>query len=207
VVVEPSCRRGSTGTFGNLSAKGGLAVINPAGIFIGSGAQFEVHSLILSSLDVDHNNFLNRSLNFHGADNNTNSVINHGQCTIEARGLAALVGPSVSDTGSIVASFGAVVLGSVHQPTIDSYGDGLVHFGASAHDLAAAGVPVSALTINNAGTIDAAGGRVVLAVGAVKNVLDGVFNTSGVIRANGSVKEMAKLSFFRRLHSKLQRYD
>ena len=111
---------------GQLSANGGLVLVNPNGILIGSGARVDVNKLVATTIDVANNKFMAGKFEFDIAGKAGASIVNKGLITASEGGLVALVGPGVANHGIIQARLGKVELASGTQFTLDLYGDGLI---------------------------------------------------------------------------------
>jgi uncharacterized protein RhaS with RHS repeats len=109
-----------------------------------------------------------------------------GTITVGQKGLAALVAPSVANSGVIRARLGKVVLAGAETFTLDFYGDGLINFDIGPK---VASVPTGpdgrqvANLVSNTGLIDAPGGTVLLTADAVSGILENVIDSSGRINA------------------------
>lgn len=172
---------------GTLIAKGQVILVNPNGIVFGQGARVDVGSLIATTSRISNENFLAGKLQFTPGNPGA-GIVQKGTITAVDGGLVALVAPHVRNDGVIQARLGKVTLASGDAFTIDLAGDQLVSLALSdAHVgqlLDGEGKPVT-LLINQAGKIDADGGKVVLVgAGTAKAVVDDVINMSGVIKAD-----------------------
>ena len=164
---------------GSISAPGTVMIQNGAGVLFTGSARVDVGGLVAASQQVDADYFQRTgNLRIGGGEHAGARVVNRGRLTIGEAGLAALVGGNVENSGAIVAHRGTVALASGERTTIDMAGDGVFQI---AVDGDAEGGSVS-----HSGTIDARGGSVVLTAGAASGALDGVINTSGLIRASSS---------------------
>lgn len=173
---------------GRLDANGQVFLINPHGIIFGKGAQINVGGLVAATADIGNQDFMAGRLIFSQPGQPGASVINAGEITVAEGGLVALVAPQVRNDGIITARLGRVALAAGETFTLDLYGDRLINLAMSDARVGqlfdAGGQPVTPQVIHT-GTIDAAGGRVVLVTAATgKSVLDEVINLSGVIRAD-----------------------
>ncbi|NGM86771.1 filamentous hemagglutinin N-terminal domain-containing protein [Parapusillimonas sp. SGNA-6] len=171
---------------GALTANGTVMLVNPNGIVFGHGARVDVGGLVATTANIRDDDFLAGRYRFDQASDKLNArVINEGHISIKDNGLAALVAPSVQNTGVIQARLGKVALAGAQRFTLDFHGDGLLSFDAgSAVDAIprdADGQPMA--LVDNAGQIHAEGGTVLLSANAVKTVVDKVINTSGVVSA------------------------
>jgi filamentous hemagglutinin family protein len=178
----------ATQFLGSLTGAGSITIVNQAGIAFGPGSNVDVGAITATTLDILNANFMADQLVFDQYDPAfaTASVTNAGTITVADKGLAALVGPGVANSGLIQARTGAVVLASGTAFTVDLYGDGLVNFdvtGATeAAPVDADGNPLAAL-VSNSGQIYADGGTVILTAEAVGGIVDNAINMSGVIQA------------------------
>jgi filamentous hemagglutinin family protein len=173
---------------GTLTANGQVVLVNPNGIVFGPGSRVDVGSLIASTSNLSNANFMAGRLVFDEPGRPGAGIVQSGTMTAAEGGLVALVAPHVRNDGLIQARLGKVALGSGDTFTIDLFGDQLINLALSDRHVGqlvdADGKPVKAL-INQAGTIDVAGGKAVLATaGLAKAVVDDVINMSGTIKAD-----------------------
>lgn len=172
---------------GKISANGQVVLINQAGVTFYKGAQVNAQGLIVSTADVTNANFMAGKMAFNKAGNPNASVVNQGTITVKQAGLAALVAPSVANSGVINAQLGHVVLAGAKTATLDMYGDGLLSLDVSNQVTQApvgpGGKTVTAL-VTNTGTINAAGGTVQLTAAAADGVLQTLVQAGGKVSAN-----------------------
>ncbi|WP_144641135.1 filamentous hemagglutinin N-terminal domain-containing protein, partial [Bordetella genomosp. 13] len=183
--------------FGKLNANGTVMLVNPNGVVFGKGARIDVGGLVATTANINDKDFLAGNYKFDQASKNKNAaIVNEGTISIKDSGLAALVAPSVSNSGVIQAKLGKVALAGAKTFTVDFQGDGMLSFDASAvvDELPrdARGNPVSAL-VTNRGEIRADGGTVLMTARAVKNVVDNVINTDGIVRAQSVGSKNGKI--------------
>ncbi len=168
---------------GSLTANGTVMLVNPNGVVIGKTGTVDVAGLVATTANIRDDDFLAQRLNFNEASANPGaSVVNEGRITIGNQGLAALVAPSVRNSGVIEARLGKVALGGAQTFSLDFQGDGLLSFSPGSAVAVAPGGAADAL-VTNTGHILATGGTVQLSASAVKGVVDNVINTSGLIEA------------------------
>ena len=159
--------------FGRLTATGQIFLVNPNGVLFGRGASVDVGGIAATTLGIRDSDFLAGNYVFTNGGA-AGSVVNQG--TISApSGYAALLGPSVTNEGLIVARLGTVALAAGDRVALDMIGDGLISVRV---DQAALGAAVI-----NKGTIQADGGNVILTARSADALLDTVVNNEGVIRA------------------------
>ncbi|SAI65362.1 Heme:hemopexin utilization protein A [Bordetella ansorpii] len=173
--------------FGKLNANGTVMLVNPNGVVFGKGARIDVGGLVATTANINDKDFLAGNYKFDQASKNLNAaIVNEGTISIKDSGLAALVAPSVKNAGVIQAKLGKVALAGAKTVTVDFQGDGLLSFDASSvvdqQPVGADGKAVKAL-VHNTGVISADGGTVLMTARAVKNVVDNVINTEGIVSA------------------------
>lgn len=157
---------------GSLSANGKVFLLNANGILFGQGAQVNVGGLVASTLGLSDSDFMAGRYKFSGTSQGT--VLNQGSINADG-GYVALLGANVSNEGVISARLGTVALAAGDAITLDVAGDGLLNVTV---DQSA----VNAL-VQNSGMIQADGGHVLLTAQAAGDLLQGVVNNTGVIRA------------------------
>ncbi|MHC4693434.1 MAG: two-partner secretion domain-containing protein [Planctomycetota bacterium] len=189
---------------GTLLANGRVFFVNPAGVYFGNGAQVNVHQLVASALDITDADFINGRYNFAGGEG---SVINAGDIYAEK---VYLIGKQVANSGSISCPAGYVVMASGDRVFIGEPGSDIV-LEIDGPSLPESSDPVEGSGVLNEGTVDAGGGKIVLAAAgdiysqAISNVgtlsvsddaggagqiklaaADGVVTNTGTIEASGS---------------------
>ena len=92
-----------------------------------------------------------------------------------SRGVVALIGPQVANTGAITTPAGSTVLAAGNKVSVDFTGDGLINLTVDSGVLNAA--------VENSGTITAEGGLVVMSAMSADNVTQSAVNNSGIIIA------------------------
>jgi len=170
--------------FGNLNANGTVMLVNPNGVIFGPTARIDVGSLVATTANISNSDFMAGRYIFDQASPNANArIVNQGQISIRDSGLAALVAPSVENSGSVHARLGSISLAGAQSFTLDFQGDGMLSFDAGS---VITRVPTNAgdALVVNTGVLSADGGSIELSAHAVRGVIDNVINTSGVIAAN-----------------------
>ncbi len=170
-----------TKILGTLMSNGKVMVLDRNGVIFGRTARIDVGGLVASTGSID------TAAVMSGADrlaltnmNGTGDVINEGEISVSEGGLAALVAPSVRNSGVISAKLGKVALAAGEQVTVDLYGDNLIEVALDS--------TASKAVIDQLGTISAEGGVVQMTARAAKDVVDSAINMDGVINAS-SVSE------------------
>jgi filamentous hemagglutinin family protein len=167
---------------GSLSANGRVFIVNPNGVLFGSGASVSVGGLVASTLSISDADFntgtQTGAFKFTGGAATGGTVVNQGSLSATGGGTIALLGTASNAAGgSITANGGTVALADADVVTVDFQGDGLTQLslsGASLNQL---------LSVGNAGTLQADGGRVSLQAIGAPNAQQLVVNQTGVIRA------------------------
>lgn len=165
---------------GTLNANGTVILVNRNGVVVGKDGAVNTRNLVLSTSDIGTDKFMAGSNHFdRPTDNPSAAVVNQGTVTLADRGIAALVGPTVANEGVIAARLGTVALGSAETFTIDLAGDGLIAFDTGTPVNRTGGSP----QVSNSGTIDAAGGTVILSAGQAATVVDRAIDMTGIVTA------------------------
>lgn len=94
---------------GSLTSNGGVFLINPAGIYVGPGANINVASFLASTIRLSEADFLAGNLRFPGTPG-AGKVENFGAITTTAGGSVYLVAPDVENHGIITAPNGEILL-------------------------------------------------------------------------------------------------
>lgn len=158
--------------FGQITANGGLMLINQNGILFGKGSRVDVAALVASTANIKNEDFMAGKMRFMTPSNPNAKIINEGTITVKEGGLAALVAPYVQNNGFIIAKYGTVAIAGANTATIDLYGDNLIVFETPDE---------IKKTIENSGTIEA--GYVAMSVSDAKKVVDSSINMNGIIKA------------------------
>ncbi|HCU84772.1 MAG TPA: hypothetical protein DGR15_05845, partial [Methylophilus sp.] len=142
---------------GTLNSNGSLFLINQNGVLFGHGSEVNVGNIVASTLNISNDDFLKGNYNFT-VGSIRGDIENHGVIKAKNEGYIVLLGKTVDNSGTLVASNGSVVLGSAQAATLDFFGNGLVKVKLSGDALEA--------TIKNSGNIYADGGFVQMATNA-----------------------------------------
>lgn len=161
---------------GQLSANGGIMIINQNGVLFGQQAQVDVGSLVVSTADISNSDFMAGTYNFNQAGNADAKIVNQGTITVKEAGLVGLVAPQVENSGVINARMSRVALASGDTFTLDMYGDDLINVSLAGD--------VAGQIIRHSGTINAQGGSVVMTAAAARDVVDSLIDVSGTVHAN-----------------------
>lgn len=159
--------------YGQLSANGGVIVINPNGIVVGPSGQIDVAGLMaLSTLDMTDSDFLDGGpMRFRGQSGA--GVANYGAITSES-GDVVLLGNFLQNAGSVSAPSGTVAFGAGGDIIVDTTASGGVIS-------VLAGGPGGEKGIDNSGQINAAAAE----LKAHGNVYALAIQNDGLVRASG----------------------
>ncbi|CAN1518084.1 FhaB Large exoproteins involved in heme utilization or adhesion [Burkholderiaceae bacterium] len=169
---------------GALQANGQVWVLNPNGVLIAPGGQVAAGSFLATTRSLTDQQFMAGNYAFTDGGVPGASVVNQGSIIVADGGYAVLAGEAVRNEGYIEANLGQVVLGGAKAFTLDLSGDNTLAF------VVTAPVDVSPTDgkaiVDNAGSIQAAGGRVLMTARAASQVVGQVINTGGVVAATSA---------------------
>jgi filamentous hemagglutinin family protein len=160
---------------GRVTANGRIAIVNPNGVYFGSGAQVDVGGLIATTADIRNDDFMNDRMVFGSAGTPGAKIVNDGRITAGEAGLVGLVAPQVENTGVIDARLGRVALASGDTFTMDMAGDDFIHVAIE---------EPQAQKIIQSGYVSASGGKITLSAAAARQNVDALIVNKGVIEAN-----------------------
>lgn len=158
---------------GAMNANGQVFLLNPNGVLFTNGSQINVGGLVASTLNITDANFQAGNYVFEG--NSQNSIINMGTITASNGGYVAMMGKTVQNEGTIVATMGNVQMASGEKISLNLNGNSLVKLTIDQGTLNA--------LVENKGLIKADGGQVYLTTQALNTILDGMVNNTGIIEA------------------------
>ncbi|MCV2357578.1 filamentous hemagglutinin N-terminal domain-containing protein [Paucibacter sp. TC2R-5] len=156
---------------GALNANGQVFLLNPNGVLFTPTAQVNVGALVASTLRLDNQDFLAGRYRFSG--DSGNAIINQGQITAASGGAVALIAAKISNSGSIFAPAGQVLMGAGSKVVLDLGGPVKLKVDAAAIDA----------LIEQGGAIKADGGLVYLSAKAAGSLASTVINHTGVTEA------------------------
>ncbi|MDT8303304.1 MAG: filamentous hemagglutinin N-terminal domain-containing protein, partial [Sedimentisphaerales bacterium] len=145
---------------GTLLANGRVFFVNPAGVYIGAGARVNVSQLVASGLNITNSDFINGQYNFAGGNG---SVVNSGDISAQE---VYLIGKQVTNSGTISCPDGYVVMASGDRVFLGEPGTDVV-LEMDAPSGPEPAEPIEGSGILNEGTVDTAGGTIVLAAGDI----------------------------------------
>ncbi len=164
---------------GSLIANGRIVVINPNGVLIGPNGRINTAGFVATTADMSNDALSKKELVFNRPGNPDAIVENQGHITVAETGLAALVAPTVRNSGVIEGN--KVQLAAADTFAVDFSGDGLLSFAVASSE----GSGHRTLTAENSGSIIADGGKVLMTAATASDVVSSVINDSGYIQARG----------------------
>ncbi len=165
---------------GTITANGKVILINPRGLIFGGEAHIDTGDLIVSSLSMVKEEFLNGEFAFSDINENQGVIINHG--TILAASGVTFIGESIVNNGFITAELGYINLVAGKQAVLTFDDQGFM------------GVKVDEDVINNELGLEnaienngelMAAGRVAISARVTSQLFDKAINNSGVVKATG----------------------
>lgn len=164
---------------GQITANGGVAIVNPSGVVFAQGAQVNVGSLVATAAGITNQNFMAGRLVFDGQPNPGARVENHGEITVADRGLVALVAPGTANHGAIRARLGTAIVAGAETYRLDLAGDGLLSIDVTQAVRRAPDGGTALVT--NSGVIAAEGGQVILTAQAASGLVEAVVRNTGQV--------------------------
>ena len=166
---------------GQINANGQVILVNPRGLIFGSNAQINTAGLIVSSLSIAKEAFLNGEFAFKDLDDSQGVIINNGAIHASSGGVT-LLGESIINNGVIQADLGYINLAAGKQAYLSFDEQGFL------------GVKIDQEVINNELGLDqaienngelTAGGRVAISAKVTAELFDRAINNTGMIKATG----------------------
>ncbi len=183
---------------GMLQCNGLFILVNSAGIYVAPTAKIDVGSIVLSTRDINTQDYINSNLVFRkiSKDQLDALLLNAGTINISKGGFGVLIAGAVENQGTIVAPIGKVHLASGDAVRLEMSGDGLISV-AIEEKVASTiydhqGRPITD-AIKNSGILGS--GVVVLSAESVTGVFTKAVNLEGhvnadsfTVRADGTVR-------------------
>ena len=159
---------------GALNANGQVWILNSNGIIFDKNASINTSGLLATTSEISNEDFNSGNYNF--TNSTSNSIINLGTITIDNQGYVILTSKEVQNDGTIEAIKGNIHLVGADEYSINLNGNSLVELTVNKGVLDA--------LVKNSGSIIADGGEIFLTTNAADELLRGVVNNTGVIKAN-----------------------
>ena len=156
---------------GALNANGQVFLVNPNGVLFTPTAQVNVGTLVASTLGISTADFMAGNYKFEGSS--SNAIVNQGNISAANGGALALIAAKITNTGTLTANTGHVLLGAGTEVTLDLGGPVKLQVSQGALDT----------LIENGGAIRADGGTVYLTAKAASALASSVINNTGVVQA------------------------
>ncbi|MBS0627064.1 MAG: filamentous hemagglutinin N-terminal domain-containing protein, partial [Verrucomicrobia bacterium] len=182
VVLSRVTGKDPSNLLGNLESNGRVFLVNPNGVYFGKEAKVDVGALIVSTLNLTNEDFIQGKYLF-SKEEETGSIVNLG--SLQGEEGIAFLSTDIRNEGTIVAKTGTVLLAAGEKITLDFLGDGLMKFVVEG--------TLEQAMIEQAGNIEAFQGNVYLTVGSIAKVTECLINTDGIqigedlIEKNGRV--------------------
>lgn len=160
---------------GSLSANGQVFILNPNGVLFGKGAQVNVGGIVASTLRMSNEDFMAGNFRLTEGPNARASVSNEGEIRVAEGGVLALIAPVVTNTGTLAAPQGSVLMAAADAVSVTLQDGSLVSYTLDKGNLQA--------LVDNGGVIHAEGGHVVLTAKGLDALSKAVVNHSGIIEA------------------------
>ena len=177
--------------YGSLFANGQLILVNPNGIYFAPSANIQVQSMIASTLDIQNAMYLRNELTFEKLDGSKlGTILNEANLKAADGGYIALLAESIQNKGIISANLGSVVLASGEKATLSFDDSGLINL------VIDEGTKEPILNaIENQGTLEANGGKVLLSAKTLNNTMDTLINNRGLIQATKAIERDGQVEF------------
>ncbi|MHC4630030.1 MAG: NosD domain-containing protein, partial [Planctomycetota bacterium] len=187
-IVQGGATQFDGSLFGN---QGHILIVNPQGIVFGPTALVQAYKFTAAGLDISDTDFMNGHYQFIGGDG-VGAVSNYGSISAEQ---VALIGKQVLNAGIISSPGGYVVMAAGDKVFLGQEDSNVL--------VEVEGVTVPAATdaagigdVINEGTIEAAGGKIVLAAGdTFSRAVEGLDSLSLAVESgNGRVGQFGTLN-------------
>lgn len=179
---------------GVINSPGQVGLVNPNGVFIGSTAQINVGSLLVSTLDIS--SVEGRNYVFFKQSGKNSFIINEGYISAMPGGYVVLLSQAIENRGTILAPLGTIALAVGEKITVGL--DDMSHISVAVGVGTNPDANVFDSAIKNTGTISANGGAIILNAKVLNSVLKYAINNSGTIEAkalvnnNGTIELVAE---------------
>jgi len=181
---------------GSLTANCNVFLLNPSGILFGSGAQVNVAGLLVSTLNMSIQDFINGDYLLEQGGADAGLITNLGEINATGPMGVTLAGGAVRNEGVINAGLGTVNLVSGSKVTLNADSEGLIQVAVdgkvldNVYDKEGKKVEFG---VDNVGEINANGGKVYIETEAAQDVFSKLINQSGVVKAGSMVNKGGKI--------------
>jgi len=181
---------------GSLTANCNVFLLNPSGILFGSGAQINVAGLLVSTLNMSIQDFINGDYLLEQGGADAGLITNLGEINATGPMGVTLAGGAVRNEGVINAGLGTVNLVSGSKVTLNADSEGLIQVAVdgkvldNVYDKEGKKVEFG---VDNVGEINANGGKVYIETEAAQDVFSKLINQSGVVKAGSMVNKGGKI--------------
>ncbi len=181
---------------GTLTANCNVFLLNPSGILFGSGAQINVAGLLVSTLNMSIQDFINGDYLLEQGGADAGLITNLGEINATGPMGVTMAGGAVRNEGVINAGLGTVNLVSGSKVTLNADSEGLIQVAVDGKVLENVydkdGNKVE-FGVDNVGEINANGGKVYIETEAAQDVFSKLINQSGVVKAGSMINKGGKI--------------
>lgn len=163
---------------GRIDANGQVILMNPNGVLFGRDAVVNVGGLVATGLNINSDDFMNGELVFSALEGTAGTVINRGLIEAATGGNVALLGKSVTNQGLISAELGHVALAAGSAAVVTFDDQGLI--GVRIDEATLASELGTAYAVNNKGTIEVEGGKILLNATVSADLFSAAVNSGGM---------------------------
>lgn len=156
---------------GALKANGRVFLVNPNGVLFGRTAQVNVGDLVVSTLDISDEDFLEGNYSFEG--DSPGSIVNGGDIEAAPGGSVVMIAARIENAGTITAPEGNVLMGAGRRVLLDLGGPVKLEVKEAAVDA----------LIEQGGAISADGGLIYISAEAAGDLQSTVINHTGITEA------------------------
>ena len=168
-----------TQILGNLNANGQVWLMDGAGVMFGEDATINVGGLLVTTADIENEQFMQGNYRFDQAGAVDAAIINEGRITTD-HGPVGFFASNVSNRGTIHAKLSSVNLGATETFAIDFYGDGLMQVSLDPLETDQ-DVRSAEYKAQNSGEIEALAGTVEMSVAQGNAVVERMIEQTGAI--------------------------
>ncbi len=175
--------------FGTLTANGQIFLVNPNGILFAPGSHVDVAGMVASTMDISNQDFLAGRYVFSRTGSQA-GIVNQGSLTANG-GYVCLLAQGVDNRAAIQADLGTVVLAAGEKVTLaleDASVISVVVDEAVSQEVFGPDGARMPSAVSNSGTIQAAGGKVILTAKVLNKVFDHAINNTGLINVGSLVE-------------------
>jgi filamentous hemagglutinin family protein len=179
----------ATNISGSIVCNGVFILVNERGIYLGSSANIDAASVILSTRDISDTNFLSSKYIFSriSKDQMDTLISNQGTINVHDGGFGILIAGAIENHGVVSAKVGTIALAAGDMVHVDISNTGKISIAIDKAQadtvLDANGNPVTD-QIKNTGTLSSPGGVVLMKASAIGGLFEKAINLDGYVKAD-----------------------